>query len=55
MTDVPSTLKTAKVAALGTSVVTLLVLQVVIFSVVTDFMTSLMLCGVSFLAGRMSK
>lgn len=55
MAEVPSTLKTAKIVGFGTTAVVLLVMQVVIFSVVTDLMTSLMLCGVSFAAGRMSK
>lgn len=56
MAEVPSTtVKTAKIVAFGTSAAVLLVMQVIIFSVVTDFVTSLMLCGVSFVAGRMSK
>jgi hypothetical protein len=55
LAQVPDTLKTVKIVGFGTTAVVLLVMQVVIFSVVTDFVTSLMLCGVSFVAGRLSK
>jgi hypothetical protein len=47
--------KAVKVTALATSAVVLLLLQVVVFSVVTDLMTSLMLFAVGFVAGRMAK
>ncbi len=50
-----STMKVVKVTAVGTSAVVILALQMVVFSAFVDALTSCMLFGIGYLAGRYLK